>query len=243
MERRLQTPMNRRFNLLVIFAILALVVPRLSRAEDGGADADGDKDDDPEEGIQNDDFTKLKAPPGGSQWAFGPTDFYGWTVNGVKQIYVKAVDEGSPAAGVLQPGDVVLGIVSHKGTPDSGAGSNNLFSNNDVRPEIAAAITEAEKTENGGRLVGDDPELTESLIVGMHQRAHLMAGPLASCIDIEGRRLLVDVGGGPGALSFMQELGLVDVNTQLLPPPISHTVVSGLRRTEPSREGQLVLIS
>ncbi len=56
-----------------------------------------------------------------------------------RQILITQVDAGTPAAGVLQVNDVILGI---------GA---TLFTN-DARKAFGSAITEAEKTANGGQL-------------------------------------------------------------------------------------------
>ncbi|MHC4250569.1 MAG: methyltransferase [Planctomycetota bacterium] len=68
---------------------------------------------------------------------------------------------------------------------------------------LADAVRKGAPVVPPGAMLGRDPELTRRLIIGMHQRARLMAEPLSSCIDLDGRRLLVDVGGGPGTLSVM----------------------------------------
>jgi hypothetical protein len=71
----------------------------------------------------------------GNDWAFVPE---GLTYES-RQIKVTSVDAGSPAAGVLQANDVILGIGS------------TLFTS-DARRAFGMAITEAEKTANGGQL-------------------------------------------------------------------------------------------
>lgn len=64
------------------------------------------------------DFTRGEQIPEGAthDWNLGPTGARGWMYSNrmetseARQIYVTEVDEGSPADGVLQPGDVILGI-------------------------------------------------------------------------------------------------------------------------------------
>lgn len=86
-------------------------------------------------------------------WSLGPTGCRGWMYNegnewmfvpeGLssqsRQILVTHVDPGSPAWGVLQTNDVILGIGS-------------AFFSNDARKSLALAIGEAEKEENAGKL-------------------------------------------------------------------------------------------
>ncbi|TVS16690.1 MAG: acetylesterase [Planctomycetaceae bacterium] len=64
------------------------------------------------------DFTRGEQIPEGAthDWNLGPTGARGWMYSNrmetseARQIYITEVDEGSPADGELQPGDVVLGI-------------------------------------------------------------------------------------------------------------------------------------
>ncbi len=64
------------------------------------------------------DFTRGEQIPEGAthDWNLGPTGARGWMYSNrmetseARQIYVTEVDERSPADGVLQPGDVILGI-------------------------------------------------------------------------------------------------------------------------------------
>ena len=97
-------------------------------------------------------FVPTKSQIKWHQWNLGPTGADGWmwahsldydgTV-GTLQIYVSKVESGSPSDGILQVGDVILG-----------AGGNGLFKQ-DCRHELSAAITEAEKQKDGGKLVLD----------------------------------------------------------------------------------------
>ncbi len=102
------------------------------------------------------DLTKALPPAMNNVHNLGPTGLQGWmlveqqrlvpgdmtlaplTVN-ARQIYITAVDEGSPADGVIQVGDVLLGI------------GEELF-DGDPRVALADAINEAETRENGGIL-------------------------------------------------------------------------------------------
>lgn len=95
------------------------------------------------------DYTKggALAKPGRNYAALGPTGASGyiWAVRGpltrdARMILVKNVDKGTPADGVLQAGDVILGVDGKRFTYD-------------VRKALASAITEAEKKENDGKLV------------------------------------------------------------------------------------------
>ncbi len=62
------------------------------------------------------DFTKGGQKDESHDWNLGPTGargwFYGWAGNTseARQILVTAVDKGSPADGILQSGDVILGV-------------------------------------------------------------------------------------------------------------------------------------
>jgi len=78
-------------------------------------------------------------------WTLGPTGARGWmwesyleTCN-ARQILVTEVDKRSPADGVLEVGDVILGL------------DGKLF-DSDARKAFGRAITEAEKTDNKGTL-------------------------------------------------------------------------------------------
>ncbi|MBI1375359.1 MAG: acetylesterase [Phycisphaera sp.] len=93
------------------------------------------------------DFTQGDAIPEDAQhdWNLGATGARGWmyserlTTIDARQIRITKVDRGSPADGVLAVGDVILGVGGWAFTQDP-------------RTEFGKALTEAEKTENGGKL-------------------------------------------------------------------------------------------
>ena len=74
----------------------------------------------------NPDFTKGDQVPEGAthDWNLGPTGARGWMYSNkmetseARQILVTKVEEGSPADGVLRPGDVILGIAGRPFTYD-----------------------------------------------------------------------------------------------------------------------------
>ncbi|MFQ6131670.1 MAG: DUF6288 domain-containing protein [Armatimonadota bacterium] len=91
------------------------------------------------------DFTKGDQPDKTHDWTLGATGARGWMwawrhrTTDARQILVTEVEAGSPADGVLEKGDVLLGV---GGKPFD----------DDARIQFARALTEAEKTENGGVL-------------------------------------------------------------------------------------------
>jgi len=93
------------------------------------------------------DFTKGDAIPEGAthDWTLGPTGLRGWmfceklATTDARQIYITRVEKGSPADGIFQVGDVILGV---GGKPFS----------YDPRTEFGKAITAAETAAGGGNL-------------------------------------------------------------------------------------------
>jgi SAM-dependent methyltransferase len=51
--------------------------------------------------------------------------------------------------------------------------------------------------------LGDDPARTRGFVLAMHQRALGIARALVGILDLQGRRTLLDVGGGPGTYSVL----------------------------------------
>lgn len=94
------------------------------------------------------DLTKGAIAGGTRDWRLGPIGANGWcyhrTTNKgasalARQIAITAVDKDGPAAGKLEVGDVILG-------------TNGKKFDTDARKVIAAAINEAEKAKNYGKL-------------------------------------------------------------------------------------------
>lgn len=142
-------------------------------------------------------------------WNLGPTGARGWMwgmllrTDCARQILITTVDDGSPADGVLQPGDVILGI------------GDQPF-DRDARIAFGKAITEAEKAENKGRLAllrwrdGDTETVTLPLkVMGTY-------GRLAPVDCPKSRRILKDACAyiarkkiGHGIPGYVNALGLL----------------------------------
>jgi HEAT repeat protein len=92
------------------------------------------------------DFTKGGKPGPAHDWTLGPTGARGWiyTANGhsrdARQILITAVAKGSPADGVLDAGDVILGVEGKPFTADARVG-------------FAKAVTAAEADQGVLRLL------------------------------------------------------------------------------------------
>jgi hypothetical protein len=51
--------------------------------------------------------------------------------------------------------------------------------------------------------LGDDPARTRAFVMAMHERALGIARALVGILDLQGRRSMLDVGGGPGTYSVL----------------------------------------
>jgi len=51
--------------------------------------------------------------------------------------------------------------------------------------------------------LGDDPARTRGFVIAMHERALGIARALVGMLDLQGRRTMLDVGGGPGTYSVL----------------------------------------
>jgi len=91
------------------------------------------------------DLTRGGTKDDNHDWNLGPTGIRGWVYGckghtaDARQILVTAVAKGSPADGILNSGDVILGV-----------GGENF--SGDARIQFANAITAAEQQKNGGLL-------------------------------------------------------------------------------------------
>lgn len=94
------------------------------------------------------DFTNGDPIPANAKkdWNLGPTGLRGWIYSDkmmttdARQIKVTQVQNGSPADGVIAAGDVILGVAGKMFTKEP-------------RSEFGIAITQAESTAGGGKLV------------------------------------------------------------------------------------------
>ncbi|TWT55726.1 DUF6288 domain-containing protein [Allorhodopirellula solitaria] len=90
------------------------------------------------------DLTQGDETDGSHAWTLGPTGARGWVyawkhTADARQILITRVAEGSPADGVLEVDDIILGV---DGAPFD----------DDARIEFARAVTQAEREESGGVL-------------------------------------------------------------------------------------------
>jgi hypothetical protein len=100
-----------------------------------------------DEPLKIPDFTKGDVIPAEAKhdWNLGPTGLRGWmfcdrlVTTDARQIAITSVDKGSPADGLFEVGDVILGV------------SGKAFSF-DPRTEFGRAITAAETETEGGQL-------------------------------------------------------------------------------------------
>lgn len=101
-----------------------------------------------EKRVQPPDLTKGEGIPAAAKhdWNLGPTGLRGWmfcdglVTTDARQIAITAVDQGSPADGLIAVGDVILGA------------GGQLFSY-DPRTEFGLAVNAAESDKGAGRLV------------------------------------------------------------------------------------------
>ncbi len=142
-------------------------------------------------------------------WNLGPTGARGWMwgmrlrTDCARQILITQVDAGSPAEGVLQVDDVILGIDGKK-------------FDSDARIALGKAITEAEKVENRGLLKlvrwrqGDTESVTLRLkVMGTYGPMAPMDCPKSQKILDDACRYLVKNGIGRGITGHVNALGLL----------------------------------
>lgn len=69
--------------------------------------------------------------------------------------------------------------------------------------KLSEAVVSGKPVIPPGDMLGGNPELTRRFVMGMHQRALGVARCLVNEIDLSGRSLLADIGGGPGTYSVL----------------------------------------
>lgn len=81
-----------------------------------------------------------------------------------------------------------------------------LLYNGDVYPlwaRLDAVVRSGHVAQSPQGYLGDDAERTRNFVYGMHHRALGVGRAVAQVIDLQGRRRLADVGGGPGTYSCL----------------------------------------
>jgi len=153
------------------------------------------------------DFTQGAEPEAYHDYNLGATGARGWifgkgTTAEARQILITQVADGSPADGVLQKGDVILGV-------------NGRDFDSDARKSIARAITEAETAAGRGVLAlvrwrsGQRRNVTVKLKVMGSYSGTSVASPKSKRIIEDGARHLAGSGLGGGVQGYVNALGLL----------------------------------
>ncbi len=69
--------------------------------------------------------------------------------------------------------------------------------------QLEQALREGRPPLAAEAYLGDDPERTRHFVYGMHNRALGIGNALAGLVDLDGRKRLLDIGGGPGTYSAL----------------------------------------
>jgi len=155
------------------------------------------------------DFTRGGDKNDRHDWNLGPTGARGWMwgmrlrTDYARQILITKVDSGSPADGILQVDDVILGI-------------NSKAFDSDARIAFGKAVTEAEKGENRGLLKlirwrqGKTENVTLQLkVMGTYGPMAPMNCPKSQRILDNACRYIEKNGIGRGITGYVNALGLL----------------------------------
>jgi HEAT repeat protein len=172
------------------------------------------------------DFTRGDSPEKYHDYTLGPTGARGWiygkgTTEDARQILVTKVDRGTPADGVLEVGDVILGV----GGRDFDADARRLF---------AEAVTEAETTASRGALKvarwrkGARKTVTIRLeVTGSYSDTSVVSSKSTRIIE-DGGRHLAKKGIGGGIAGHVNALGLLATGeARYLPQVRAHAAKVG----------------
>jgi len=143
------------------------------------------------------DLTRGGDPDDKHAWNLGPTGARGWMwgwrleTTDARQILITEVAEGSPADGVLEPGDVILGTGGEPFTEDA-------------RKSLGRAITRAETEAAGGvlRLIrwrdgkADDVRLKLAVMGGYSDRSPWNCPKARKILDDGCRHIAANMNGG-----------------------------------------------
>jgi hypothetical protein len=157
-------------------------------------------------------------------WTLGPTGARGWiwakdfVTTDARQILITKVEKGSPADGVLQPGDVILGV-------------NGRPFDSDARIAFGRAITEAERTRNRGvlRLLRWRAGTSDQAVIRLAALGDYSPTWPANCtkskriVDLACRHLM-KAGVGDGVGGMVNALGLLAAGRPEYLPPVRELV-------------------
>ena len=142
-------------------------------------------------------------------WTLGPTGARGWIwgwnleTTDARQILITKVEKASPADGVLEVDDVILGV-------------NGKPFDSDARKAFGRAITEAEEAENKGILKlirwrkGAQEEVSVRLkVMGSYSDTAPFDCPKSQIILEQGCRYLADHGPGDGIVGEVNAMALL----------------------------------
>ncbi len=163
-------------------------------------------------------------------WTLGPTGARGWMwgkdleTTQARQILVTKVEKGSPADGVLNEGDVILGV-------------GEILFDSDARKVFARAITAAERTESKGRLqlvrwrAGNQENVVITIpVLGNYSAsAPLNCPKTARIVDAECAFLLKH-GFGDGLSGNVNALGALSTGR----PEFQHMIQEHARKVGPA---------
>ena len=86
---------------------------------------------------------------------------------------------------------------------------------------LTQSVRTGEPAVAPGSLLGGDKALTRHFVIGMHQRALGVAKSLVDMLDLSDRKLLADIGGGPGTYSVMLVRKYAQLRSRVMDlPPI-----------------------
>ncbi|MDE2367423.1 MAG: methyltransferase [Burkholderiales bacterium] len=84
--------------------------------------------------------------------------------------------------------------------------------------------------------LGDDAQRTRTFVMAMHERALGVARALVGCVDLAGRRSMLDVGGGPGTYSVLLTARFPGLHSEVLELPgvaaVARELVAGAGASE-----------
>jgi HEAT repeat protein len=155
------------------------------------------------------DLTAEGQPDKTHDWNLGPTGARGWMwgmllrTDCARQILITKVEPGSPADGVLEVGDVILGI-------------GKQYFGSDARIAFGRAITQAEKAQNRGELKllrwrdGQTQTVTLQLkVMGSYGRRAPMDCPKSKLILDDALAYIARNGIGKGIPGYVNAMGLL----------------------------------